>query len=164
MPQVRVAHPNITSDEAAKVPERTLIEPGDYAALIMSVNLGMTRTAKPLAKITVEMQILRSFDDSKATVFAGRRVYQDYILEPDESMEDLSKQRAHELRMLLDATGIPFNDEGFNTDHLIAKSVKITIKHRMGRPDPADLAKPVPVYMSVSKVDTLAHISSDQLL
>lgn len=163
MPEVKVTHKNITGEETKTAPKREPVPPAEYVAMIMAAPQGVTRGAPPLMKISVEFQIMYRAED-KNEEQQGRRVFQDYVLEDDPSNSDMSKQRAYELRMLLDATGVPYNDAGFNTDHLIGKTAKVTIRHRTGRPDPANPGAPVPVFSNVVKVDTTETVNTDELV
>jgi hypothetical protein len=110
--------------------------------------------------MSVEFQILHN--DKKEETEAGRRVFQDYILEKDPAKPDLNAQRRWELRMLLDAAGVPYTDEGFNTDHLLTKTVKITVRHRNGTQ--VDEDGKLPVFTNVVKVDTTEEIKDEDLV
>jgi hypothetical protein len=164
MPHVAITHRNMTSAEAAAAPVRRAVEPGNYEAAIVAVSLGTTRGASRLMKMTVSYQILRRVDADEKTAYSeqGRRVFQDYILQEDASQPDISELRRWDLRQLLDATGVPFNDDGFNTDDFITepfKRVVITIKHRYGK-EP-DESGERPVYTNVSKVDANLDLDSE---
>lgn len=168
MPVVKVTHPDITDEDAKKPPKRDPVPEGDYAAIIMKAPAGATKASEksptPLAKIAVEFQILYAIakDGSTDDALKGRRVFQDFVLEPDETMPDLSKRRAYELVMLLDATSVAYTKTEFNSDHLISKSVKITVKHREG--DKKDDEGDFPIFTNVTRIDTLASADSDDLV
>lgn len=161
MPQVKVTHDALTTDAAKEAPRRDPVPPGEYIAVIAAAPLGTTKTSPPLQKISVEYHILYAAAEERDTTHEGRHVYQDYILERDDRARDLSQQRRRELRMLLDATGIAFDDAGFNTDHLVTKVVKITVKHRRGRNPDED--GNYPIFSNVVKVDTGETIETDDL-
>jgi hypothetical protein len=101
-------------------------------------------------------------DGSVNDDMSGRRVYQDFILEKDPNYPSLDSQRRYELRMLLDATNTPFTDSGFNSDHIVNKSVKITVRHRTGKTP--DQNGNLPVFSNVVKVDTAEVINEDDLV
>jgi hypothetical protein len=165
MAKVKVAHKGLGSDDAKDAPKREPVAPGQYAAQTMGAVFGPTRHSPPLEKVSVEFQILYGIGadgDEHDETFQGRRVYQDYILEPDPSMPDLNDQRRFELRQLLDATAAPFDDDGFDTDDLINKTVHITIKHRKGK-QPDDDGH-YPVFTNVTKVDTAEKVEADDLV
>jgi hypothetical protein len=162
MPEVKVNHDKLTDPEAAtKPPKREPIKPGVYIAIIQAAPMGVTKGSPPLAKMSVEFQILHAAEKGD-TSEAGRRVFQDYILEKDPSKTDLNAQRRWELRMLLDATGVPYTDNGFNTDHLVTKTVKITVRHRNGTQ--VDEDGKLPVFTNVVKVDTADDIKDEDLV
>jgi len=163
MPEVRVTHDHITGEEAAaKPPKKEPVKPGTYVAVIMAAPTGVTKGPPVLNKLAVEFQILHADDETKSVLFAGRRVYQDYILEKDPSKPDLSTQRRWELRMLLDAANVAYTDQGFNTDHLVTKTVKITVRQRTGTQ--ADEEGKFPVFSNVVKVDTAEKVDESELV
>jgi len=162
MPAVKVNHDKITDPDATtKPPKREPVPPGVYVALIMAAPLGVTKGTPPLDKVMVEFQILHG-ESASETAQAGRRVYQDYILEKDPAKPDLNAQRRWELRMLLDAAAVAYTDDGFNTDHLMNKTVKITVRHRNGT-QPDEDGK-LPVFTNVVKVDTTEVIRDEDLV
>lgn len=158
MPQVKVTHDSLSSNTAREAPRREPIPPGDYVAVIAAAPLGVTKGTPPLTKISVEFHILYACTEPKDTTHEGRHIYQDYILEKDPRTPDLSQQRRRELRMMLDATGVSFTDEGFNTDHLVTKVVKISVKHRRGKQPDED--GNLPVFTNVVKVDTAETVDT----
>jgi hypothetical protein len=164
VPKVKVKHAGITDSDAKKPPKREPVPEGDYAAIIMKAVPGGTRSNPPLSKVAVEFQILYEIkeDGSKDDTIKGRRVFQDFILEPDESMPDLSERRRYELVMLLDATGVEYDDEGFDSDHLGNKTTVITVKHRQGN-KPDDEGN-LPTFTNVTKIDALSEGDDDDLL
>src|SRR5262245_44403448 len=163
MPEVKTTHKGLSNPDSAVKPVRVPVEPGVYMAMIMAAPNGVTKGTPPLMKISVEFQILYRDEDHDETQ-QGKRVVQDYILEDDPRQTDMSKQRLYELRMLLDATKTPYTDAGFNTDHLLTKTVKITVRHRSGKVDPADPTAPVPVFSNVVKVDTSEKVNESELV
>jgi hypothetical protein len=164
MARVAVTHKNLTSEEATEAPKREPVPPGKYAAVIMNVSAGSTKHTTPLSKISVEFQIVHMImeDGEKEETHASRRVYQDFILEDDPSMPDLSEQRRYELRMLLDACDVTFDDEGFDTDHLKEKAVHITVRHREGNKVDDDGNKRI--FTNVVKVDSAEEIAASDLV
>jgi len=161
MPEVKIKHDKITDQDATtKPPKRDPVAPGVYIATIMGAPMGVTKGAPPLSKMSVEFQILHN-DKNDATE-AGRRVFQDYILDKDPVKTDLNAQRRWELRMLLDAASVPYTDESFNTDHLPTKTVKITVRHRNGTQ--VDEDGKLPVFTNVVKVDTTEEIKEEDLV
>jgi hypothetical protein len=161
VPQVNIKHQNIKGDGAKKPPKRDPVPEGTYAAIIMKAPLKATNHDTPLAKIAVEFQLLYTIneDGSKDDSIKSRRVFQDFILEPDDAMPDMSATWLYELRMLLDATGVEFTDEGFNSDHLVNKSVRITVKQRSGGLD--DDGEPR-IFTNVKKIDSLDGSADDE--
>jgi hypothetical protein len=164
MPEVKVTHSALTSDDARKAPKREPIPPGTYQAIIVSAPAGATRHTPPLAKVSVEFQILFAIAEDKShdETHQGRRVYQDYILEPEAAKPDMNEIRRYELRMLLDAAEVEYTDAGFNTDHLVNKNAIITVKHRKGRQ--ADDDGNYPIFTNVVKVDTATPVDADALV
>jgi hypothetical protein len=161
MPQVKVNHDKLTDPSAAaKPPKRDPVAPGVYVAIVMAAPLGVTKGSPPLQKVMVEFQILHS--EKNEAHEAGRRVFQDYILEKDAAKSDMNAQRRWELRMLLDAAGVAYTDDGFNTDHLLTKTVKITVRHRNGTQKDEDGV--LPVFTNVVKVDTTEEIKEEDLV
>jgi hypothetical protein len=171
MAKVKVTHPGLTSQEAKDAPKREAVPPGRYHAQIMNVREGSTNHAEPLKKVTAEFQILfmiveadeeAGIEENQDVTHKGRRVYQDYITEPENSSPDLSEQRRWELVQLLDATNAPYDDDGFDTDDLQEKVVIITVRHREGTKTDDDGKKRV--FTNVTKVDTAEAIGDDDLV
>lgn len=161
MPEIKTNHDKLTDPNALqKPPKRPPVAAGVYVAIIMAAPLGVTKGSPPLNKISVEFQILHSEKNDETE--AGRRVFQDYILEKDPSKADLNAQRRWELRMLLDAAAVAYTDDGFNTDHLLTKVVKITVRHRNGTQ--VDEDGKLPVFSNVVKVDTTEEIRDEDLV
>lgn len=165
MAKVKVTHPKLTSDDAKEAPKREPIPPGRYCAMIMKAAEGSTKHTTPLSKISVEFQILYGLgEDGQGhdETHLGRRVYQDYILEHDPTMEDLSEQRRWELVMLLDGAGVDYDDDGFDPDHLKEKTVIITVRHREGTKTDDDGNKRI--FSNVTKVDSTEAVSADDIV
>lgn len=164
MPEVNVTHESLSGSDATSAPKREPVPPGLYKALVMSCPLGTTRGTPPLQKISAEFQLLHQVmeDEKIDDSVSGRRVYQDFILEKDPSYPSLDSQRRYELRMLLDATGTPFTDKGFNTDHIVNKTVMITVRHRTGRTP--DEHGNLPVFSNVVKIDTAEKVNEEDLV
>lgn len=164
MAKVSVKHKSITSDEAKEAPKREPVPVGDYHAIIMNVMEGATRHENPLSKISVEFQVLFAVDEegNQDDTHAGRRVYQDYILEEAEGMPDMNEQRRYELVMLLDGCGVEYDDDGFDTDHLKEKTVVITVRHRTGN-SKDDEGNPR-IYTNVVKVDSTEAVAEGDVI
>jgi hypothetical protein len=164
VPEVNVTHESLSGSDATTAPKREPVPPGLYKALIMSCPLGTTRGTPPLQKISAEFQLLHQVmeDEKIDDSVSGRRVYQDFILEKDPSYPSLDSTRRYELRMLLDATGTPFTDKGFNTDHVVNKTVMITVRHRTGRQP--DEHGNLPVFSNVVKIDTAEKVNEEDLV
>ena len=163
MPQVAIKHASITDPDAKKAPKRLVVPPGDYAVIIMSATFGATKGKPPLAKVSVEFQVIHRFieDEDNDLELKKRRIYQDFILEPSGEFPDIDAMRRHELVMLLDATETAYTDAGFNTDHLISKCVRITIKHRTSGENDDGTPR---VFTNTTKIDTLEEIDEEDLV
>lgn len=165
MPDVRITHESITNDEAKKPPKREPVPEGYYHAAIVQGKPGSTNHKPPLVKISVEFQLLFKTDENgeekEEAGVQGRRVYQDYILEPEDGKPDLNDVRRYELRQLLDAAAVPYTDQGFNTDHLAGKTVLILVKHRTGNQQDED--GNFPIFTNVRRVDSVGPVSADDL-
>ena len=117
MPQVKVTHDSLTDEGAKDAPKREPVPQGDYIASIAAAPLGLTKSAPPLQKISVEFHILYACTEPKDTTQEGRHVYQDYILEKDPRQPDMTQQRRRELRMLLDAHELHHGTAAFAQRH-----------------------------------------------
>lgn len=171
MAKVKVGHTNVTGDEAKKPPKRDPVDAGWYNALIVAATLATTTKSPILTKVAVQFQILSRLPDDgedklpdgvNSEKDAGRRVFQDYILEPDPTMPQMNEQRRYELRCLLDAAEAKFDDDGFDTDDLIDKPVKIKVTNRAGNKVGED--GEVPIFSNVRKVESLATVEADDLV
>lgn len=170
MARVTIKHEGIKDDDATVPPKRDPVPEGNYNALIVAAHQSATSSSPPLAKVAVQFQIVSRLADEgqeapppDAEKDAGRRVFQDYIIEPDPTMPQMNDQRKYELRCLLDAAKVDFDDTGFDTDDLLNKPVKIKVRHRRGTkvdPDTNEL----PIFTNVRKVESLEEISSDDLV
>lgn len=166
MPEIKVKH-NVKD---AQKPLRTLVEEAEYEALIANVSEGTTNQSPPRLKITIEYQILKRIADGNET-FKGRRIYQDYVIEP--AGDDNDAREAWRLKQVLEATKCKYDvvedTTVFNTDHLVGKPVKIEVTKRNGKLKPEDLAKPVeqrpavPQFNNVNRVDSLT-VNEDNLV
>jgi len=161
MASVRVTHHGLTSDEATKPPLRNPVEPGEYKVKIVRAEASITRSSPPLTKVTVEFSIIHGIGEDGEAVDkeAGRRLFQDYILDPDPNYPGLDEVRVYELRQMLDATHIEYTDEGFDTDHLNGLLVNVKVKHRKGKTPDEDGR--IPVFANVYHVDECADQSAD---
>jgi hypothetical protein len=154
MAKVKTTYENLAGEEATKPPVRKPVAAGQYLAAIIAVALGATRGAKPLSKMTVQYQIIHRIEEGKEPSLdeAGRRVFQDYILEDDGG--EMSELRRFDLRQLLDAAQVPFDDNSFDTDDFLTephKKVVITVKHREGAEVDENGEKRI--FANVTKVD-----------
>lgn len=165
MPEVKVSHPTISGDDAKKRPRREPVPDGQYAAIIMGAPLGGTSTSPPLQKLSIEFQVLYAINEDKShdDTYKGRRVYQDYILEHDAANQEWSEKRRWQLRMLLDASEIPFTDSGFNSDHLVNKTVLITVYTKAGKERDADTGEIIQ-FTNIKRVDSLTQIADSEIL
>lgn len=162
MPEVKIGYAKITDPEAAKKPpKKPPVAIGTYKAVIASAPLGVTK-GTPLQKLAVEFQIVCSAENGDMTE-TGRRVYQDYVLEPDPAKPDWDDQRRFELRSLLDASGIKYSEGAFNNDHLVGCTVLISVIHRLGKEVDPD-TQTFPKFANISKVDTAETINPDELV
>lgn len=142
--------PDLTSPEAGQAPVREVPPVGDYHAKIVDIKPGMTKQTPPKQKMVVEFILLMTMDGDRAS--AGRRVFQDYILETEirESGNDIHTYR---LRQLLSACKIPIVNNSFDAAPMVGAEVKIRVTHRFGTPMPPDYK--VPVFANVQEVDML---------
>lgn len=164
MAKVTIKHDGINDPDAKIPPKRTPVPAGQYAAIIASVKSGATK--KHLAKITVEYQLLYGITeaDPHSEIHKGRRVWQDYVLEPDDDYPDISQRRRFELRQLLDECDVTIDDDGsFDTDHLDQKPVVITVRHRPGSEKDPDTGE-VPVFTNVVRVESSEQVAEDDLI
>lgn len=166
MAKVKVSHPGFTSDDAKEPPAREPVPAGIYTALIASVGVGATKGQPPLQKISTEFSVLKFHgEDGKgpeSDTASGRRVYQDYVLEHDAGNPSISELRRYELRMILEACDVNFDDEGFDPEELVGKTVKIQVSHRKGRQMNDDGT--YPLFTNVSKVDTAEDVDPSDLV
>jgi len=160
----------------AVAPQRESIPPGWYHALIVAAKGGMTRSTKvgpkPLLTLEIEYQIVKTDaasvitgeDDKK---YAGRRVWQAYILEEITTNPSWSQGESFRIQQLIAATHIEhaFAVDGsvsFNSDHLVNKGVKININQKLGTPkQPND---PVPVFNNIERVDSIEQVPDSKLV
>jgi len=167
MPEIRVKH-NVAG--ATQPPARPAIPPAIYEALIANVTDGMTTMSPPRMKITIEYQLVKRAEDGNEE-FKGRRVYQDYIIEPGGN--DMDAREAWRLKQVLDAVKCVYRMEDeqtiFNTDHLIGKYVKIDVRKRIGKLKPEEMALPVekrpapPEFNRIDRVDSIS-VNEDELV
>lgn len=170
MPEVNVKH-NVKD---ATPPNREPLPSGAYHAKIVQVTTGVTSFEPKLNMITIEFSVTKTAEgsivnDEPADKYAGRSVFQDYILEP--GTKKLANQaEAFRIQQLMAATKCPYKEHdgggiSFNTDHLLAKGVKITLTQRAAKPrvgaDPKD---PLPVFNRVDRVDSEADIKDEDLV
>lgn len=155
--------------DATTPPKRAPVAPGTYAAVIQKVEFGLTRMSPPLDKFTCEYRLLKNLD-TEDTAVAGKRVYQDYITEPNATNEEMNTREAYAIRQLLDATSVAYTpQEGggveFNTDHLVGKSVKIAVRQKPGAPKKnADGTDGVAdIYNRVTRVDAMV-VDTSQII
>lgn len=165
MAKVQVKHNNITGEDAKQAPKKEPIPIGRYHALTMKVGTGVTNHKPiPFQKISVEYQLIARIEEEGELneEQKGRRVYQDYILEADESRPELSEQWRYELVSLLDACGAEYDDDGFDTDDISQKQVIITVRHREGDKVNEDGEKMI--FTNVKKVESAEQVNEDDLI
>lgn len=163
MARVAVSHEGMKDPGAAVAPKREPVPEGTYMALITKTVMGSTNKAPILSKMSVEFQILHGFRSAeKDETHSGRRVYQDYILDPDPRYEDLSKTRRAELVQLLEATSAPFDAAGFDDDDILNKTVKIVVKHRKSREPDSDGNHRV--FTQIDKIDSAEEVNQDDIV
>jgi hypothetical protein len=170
MPEITVKH-NVKD---AQPPQREVIPTGTYHSNIIKVTPGLTNFEPKLQTISIEYSITKTADgsvvnDEPADKYAGRSVYQDYILEP--GTKPFANQReAFRLQQLMAATKCPYKPlEGgmisFNTDHLLGKGVKITVTQRPGKKREGDDPKaPLPLFNNVDRVDSEVEVDPAALV
>lgn len=157
MAKVKVNHKQkLTSDDAAKAPPREMPENGEYLAKIVGVTGGVTKGIPPLKLINVDWQLVHQIleDKKTSTKWQGKHVWQNMILEHDASNPQWNSQRLYEIRMLVDATKIDYDDDGFDPDHLVGKTARIWIKSKRGEPQPGQSIEEAPVFTNIYKYDT----------
>ncbi len=147
---------------AEKPPPREPVAEGVYGASIMAIAMGTTNTTPVLQKMTCEFQVLYACE-SNDRKYAGRRVFQDYVLEewPNDT-EGRTQRDMYSLTQLLRNAGVPFTDDGFNANLLIGKSVKITVRHRKG--SKVDENGQRPVFTNVVMVDSIEDVNTEDLV
>jgi hypothetical protein len=159
---------SLRGDDAKKIPRREPLPDGIYDAMVMNVAMGVTKQNPPKKKISVEFQVLCEAK-SKDEAGKGRRVWQDYIIQGSSDPFDGQRDRAL-LVQFLDAAGIEYTDKSFNTDHLLSKIVRITVRNKKGtQPDnqgrpPTDPNWDGPIFTNVWHVDTAEEISSADIV
>jgi hypothetical protein len=170
MPEIVVKH-NVKD---ATAPERETLPSGCYHALIIKVTPGMTNFEPKLQTIQIEYQIVKTAEgsvvnDETPEKYAGRGVWQDYILEPG-SKQFTNQREAFRLQQLMAATKCPHKslDGGqisFNTDHLLSKAVKITVTQRSGKKRPGDDPKePLRIFNNVERIDSETVVDDKDLV
>lgn len=169
MPEITVKH-NVKD---AEPPKREIIPSGCYHATIVNVVPGLTKFLPALRCITIEYSIVRTEDgsavnDEPLDKYAGRSVFQDYVLEKG-TREFSNQQEAFRFQQLMAATACPHKmlDGGqisFNTDHLLTKGVRIYVTSRAGKADPADPKKPIPMYNNVDRIDSEKEVDVEDLV
>jgi hypothetical protein len=169
MPEITVKH-NVKD---ATAPEREVIPSGSYHALIIKITPGLTNFEPKLQTISIEYQVTKTAEgsivnDEKDDKYAGRSVYQDYILEP--GTKPFSNQReAFRMQQLMAATKCPYKTlEGgqisFNSDHLLTKGVKITVTQRAGKKKTPDPKEPIQLFNNVDRVDSEHEVADANLV
>lgn len=168
MAEITVTH-NVRD---ATAPVREPVPSGDYHSVIVKVTQKMTKTDN-LPALAIEFQITETQKDSivngeAADKYAGRSIYQDYVLAPGSN--DFNNQRgAFRIQQLMAATSCPHKvlDGGmitFNTDHLLAKTVRISVTRSAGKVDPTDPKKPIPIFNNVDRVDSTADPEAEGMV
>lgn len=172
MPEIVVKH-NVKD---AKAPERDPLPTGLYHAIIAKVTPGVTQFPgqAPRQKLTLEYTVTHTAPDSlapgeQADKYAGRSVYQDYVIEPGDKPQHDARE-AFRMQQLMAATTCAYKTlEGgmitFNTDHLLGKPVKIQIGHRVGKPPQGSPpGTEAPRYERVDRVDSATEVKEEDLV
>ena len=165
MPEVRVNLGNMKDPEAKKVPERAPVKSGVYDALVMEVKPRPTNDTPPLDSLNVEFQLIHGIDpenkDDKDKTFAGRRVWQTFVLGAPASADQWTKDiRRAQLVQFLDAAGVVYTESGFNSDHFLNKTVRITIQQKtVSKKGEVDK-----IYTNVVYIDTAAEVDEKDLV
>jgi hypothetical protein len=161
VPEIKTSLGSLKDPDAAKLPLRQVVPEGKYDSVIMKVDHGVTKTIPPLTKISVEFQIIKHADGADgADACKGRRVWQDFVLENAPDADPFMVQlRRRSLVQLLEAASCAYTEEGFNTDHLLGRTVKITVIHRKGSQPGADGS--VPTFANVREIDMAEKLSED---
>lgn len=147
---------DLNSPEAGAPPTREILPKGDYIAKIVDIKSGLTKQQTPQPKMIVEFMVLSDVDGVRS--FSGKRVFQDYMLNP-EVRGDGNDVHTYRLRGLLSACGIPIQNNSFNAQPMIGMDVKITVDHRFGNPG-AD--GKIPTFTNVKSVDRVAAGGADE--
>lgn len=170
MPEITVKH-NVKD---AQPPQREVLPSGTYHATITKVAPGVTNFKPELQLISIEYSVVKTAEgstvnDEPADKYAGRSVYQDYILEPGQKAYT-NQREAFRIQQLMAATKCPYKTlEGgqisFNTDHLLTKGVKITVTQRAGKKREGDDPKaPIPLFNNVDRVDSEVDVAPESLV
>jgi len=142
MPEIRVK----ANVRDAQKPVRKAIEGGFYDSLIVACKQGIAKTTPAVMKISLEFQITQRSHDQDAT-YKGRRVFQDYLIEPLPADPERTARETWRLKQVLDACSVPYKTEDgstiFNTDHIVGKAVKIEVKTYTPNPTEEDMKLPV---------------------
>ena len=164
MPEVRVNLGNMKDPEAKKVPERAPVKSGVYDALVMECKLRPTNDTPPLDSLNVEFQLIHGIDQetkAKDKTFAGRRVWQTFVLGAPPSSDQWTRDtRRASLVQFLDAAKVVYDESGFNSDHFLNKTVRITVQQKTvskrGEPDK--------IYTNVVFIDTADDVKEEDLV
>lgn len=170
MAEVTVKH-NVKD---AAPPQREVLPSGTYHATIVKVTPGTTNFEPKLLTISIEYSVVKTaagstVNDEKDDKYAGRSVFQDYILERGQK-EYTNQREAFRMQQLMAATKCPHKSlEGgmisFNTDHLLTKGVKITVSQRAGKKREGDDPRaPIPLFNNVDRVDSEVEVDEKSLV
>ena len=147
---------DLNSPEAGAPPVREVLPKGDYIAKIVDIKSGLTKQQTPQPKMVVEYMILSDVEGVRS--FSGKRVFQDYMLNP-EVRGDGNDVHTYRLRGLLSACNIPIVNNSFNAQPMIGTDVRITVDHRFGNPG---MDGKIPVFTNVKQVDRVASNSENE--
>jgi hypothetical protein len=141
---------DLNSPEAGNAPTREVLPKGKYVCKIVDIKAGLTKQTPPQPKMVVEFMVLT--DESGSRAMSGKRVFQDYMLNP-EVRGDGNDFQTYRLRGLLSACQVPVVSNQFDAQPMIGQDVLVTVTHRFGNPGPDGK---IPTFTNVETVDRVA--------
>ena len=142
---------DLNSPEANAVPTREILAKGKYVVKIVDIKAGLTKQQPPQPKMVVEFMVLT--DEAGSRAMAGKRVFNDYMLNPEVRGEGNDFQ-TYRLRGLLSACAVPIVNNSFDAAPMIGQDVMISITHRFGTVPGPD--GKIPTFANVESIDRLA--------
>lgn len=140
---------DLNSPEANAVPTREVVPKGQYVSKIVDIKGGLTKQQPPQPKMVCEFMVLTDNATPPSRAMAGKRVFQDYMLN-SEVRGDGNDFQTYRLRGLLSACQVPVVANQFDASPMVGMDVLITVSHRFGNPG-AD--GKVPTFANVETVD-----------